>query len=135
MLPFQKGYLVNWEHQKTIWDYLFSPTCCGVEPSAKNIIFSEPYFNFCSLQEGLNEVLFEEYRFRQVLRTTPADLSCYRNRLDHPEEPCCLVVDAGYSFTHVVPFIDGKRQKQATKRLDVGGKLLTNHLKDIISYR
>ena len=29
----------------------------------------------------------------------------------------------------------GKRVRKAVKRIDVGGKLLTNHLKEIISYR
>jgi actin-related protein 6 len=48
---------------------------------------------------------------------------------------CCLLVDSGYSFTHIVPYIRGKKLKQGIIRIDVGGKMLTNHLKEIISYR
>jgi actin-related protein len=33
LLPFQRGYLVNWDHQKTIWDYLFGKNCFSIEPS------------------------------------------------------------------------------------------------------
>ena len=33
LLPFQRGYLVNWDHQKTIWDYLFGKTCFNIETS------------------------------------------------------------------------------------------------------
>ena len=135
MLPFQKGYLVNWDHQKTVWDYVFGKTCLNFDPTSKDIIFTEPYFNFTSVQEGLSELLFEEYRFKSVFRTNPADLACYKNKLDHPEEHCCLVIDTGFSFTHIVPFINGRRIKEAVKRIDVGGKLLTNHLKEITSYR
>ncbi len=135
ILPFQKGYLLNWEHQKTVWDYVFGKSCLNVEPQSKDLIFTEPYFNFASIQEGLNEVLFEEYRFRRVLRTNPADLVCYKNKVEHPEEECCLVVDAGFSFTHIVPFVRGRRVTEAVIRIDVGGKMLTNHLKEIISYR
>eukprot|EP00095_Tigriopus_kingsejongensis_P000859 snap_masked-scaffold1668_size31705-processed-gene-0.0 protein:Tk00859 transcript:snap_masked-scaffold1668_size31705-processed-gene-0.0-mRNA-1 annotation:"actin-related protein 6" len=135
MLPFQKGYLTNWDYQKQIWDYLFGSKCLNVDTPAKQLIFTEPYFNFTSIQEGLSELLFEEYRFKSVFRTHPGDLACYKNKLEHPDEPCCLVVDAGYSFTHVVPYVDGKRIREAVKRIDVGGKLLTNHLKEIISYR
>jgi len=44
-------------------------------------------------------------------------------------------VDAGFSFTHIIPYINGRQLKEAVVRIDVGGKLLTNHLKEIISYR
>ena len=137
ILPFQKGYLVNWDHQKTVWDYLFGSSCFKMDHklSAIDLIFTEPYFNFNSIKEGLSELLFEEYGFKSIFRTNPADLSCYKNKTEFPEERCCLVVDSGYSFTHIVPYIDGKRVKDAIVRIDIGGKLLTNHLKEIISYR
>lgn len=137
MLPFQKGYLVNWDHQKTVWDYLYGSQCFNIENqlSKLDLIFTEPYFNFNSIKEGLSELLFEEYGFQRIFRTNPADLSCYKNKIAFPQEECCLVVDSGYSFTHIIPFVSGKRVKKAVKRIDIGGKLLTNHLKEIISYR
>lgn len=46
-----------------------------------------------------------------------------------------LVVDSGYSFTHVIPVIDGRVWNAAVRRIDVGGKVLTNYLKDIVSIR
>ena len=82
-----------------------------------DLIFTEPYFNFTSIKEGLSEILFEEYGFKRIFRTNPADLSCYKNKAQHPDEQCCLVVDTGYSFTHIVPFIRGKRVKNAVKRI------------------
>lgn len=48
---------------------------------------------------------------------------------------CHLVVDAGFSFTHVVPVIDGRAFTAGIKRINVGGKLLTNYLKEMISFR
>jgi len=137
MLPFQKGYLVNWDHQKTVWDYMFGKNCfrMGNSLSDFDLIFTDPYFNFNSIKEGLSELLFEEYGFKSIFRTNPADLSCYKNKTQHPSEQCCLVVDSGYSFTHIIPYVNGKKVKEAVKRIDIGGKLLTNHLKEIISYR
>lgn len=32
------------------------------------IILTEPYFNFTSIQENFNEVLFEEYGFQSIMR-------------------------------------------------------------------
>jgi len=48
---------------------------------------------------------------------------------------CLLVVDSGYSHTTVTPVIRGRPVQQAIRRLDIGGKFLTNYLKDLISVR
>merc|ERR1711970_191555 len=49
--------------------------------------------------------------------------------------PAQLIVDVGYSFSHATPVFDGYDLNYATKRVNVGGKLLTNQLKEVISYR
>ena len=64
-----------------------------------------------------------------VCRTHSTDLSCYKNKVENPEEEAALVVDTGYSFSHIVPFVAGRAIHSAITRVDVGGKLLTNHLK------
>lgn len=67
---------------------------------------------------------------------------------------CQLIVDSGYSFTHAIPYFDYHPINGAIKRLrlqfiftcifnpdrsrfrlNVGGKLLTNVLKETISFR
>lgn len=63
------------------------------------------------------------------------DLSNYNYCSNNPNSLACMVVDVGYSFSHVTPYIKGKKRREGIKRIDVGGKALTNHLKDIISYR
>ncbi|CAN0353439.1 unnamed protein product [Pylaiella littoralis] len=47
----------------------------------------------------------------------------------------CIVVDSGFSFTHILPFYQGRALHKSALRLNVGGKLLTNYLKEVISYR
>lgn len=85
----------------------------------------------------MTEIFFEEYECEKLLRTTAADLAyehyASTNNLQAPH--CCIVIDMGYSFTHIIPFVKGERVKQAIRRIDIGGKVLTNHLKEIISYR
>ncbi|XP_065793544.1 actin-related protein 6 isoform X2 [Muntiacus reevesi] len=135
ILPFQKGYLVNWDVQRQVWDYLFGKEMYQVDFLDTNIIITEPYFNFTSIQESMNEILFEEYQFQAVLRVNAGALSAHRYFRDNPSELCCIIVDSGYSFTHIVPYCRSKKKKEAIIRINVGGKLLTNHLKEIISYR
>ncbi|XP_015280306.1 PREDICTED: actin-related protein 6 isoform X4 [Gekko japonicus] len=135
ILPFQKGYLVNWDVQRQVWDYLFGKEMYQVDFVDTNIIITEPYFNFSSIQESMNEILFEEYQFQAVLRVNAGALSAHRYFRDNPSELCCIIVDSGYSFTHIVPYCRSKKKKEAIIRINVGGKLLANHLKEIISYR
>ncbi|KDR12327.1 actin-related protein 6 [Zootermopsis nevadensis] len=135
ILPFQKGYLVNWDVQKNVWDYIFSKECCPVNFTEAPLIVTEPYFNFPSVQEAMTEIFFEEYECTSLLRINAGDLSCYNYMKKNAGTLCCLLVDSGYSFTHIAPYIKGKKLKQGIIRIDVGGKMLTNHLKEIISYR
>ncbi|XP_044048222.1 actin-related protein 6 isoform X2 [Siniperca chuatsi] len=135
ILPFQKGYLVNWDVQRKVWDHLFGKEMFKVEFADTSVIITEPYFNFTSIQESMNEILFEEYQFQSALRINAGSLSAHHYFHSKPSVLCCLVVDSGFSFTHIAPYCRSKKMKEGIRRINVGGKLLTNHLKEIISYR
>ncbi len=49
--------------------------------------------------------------------------------------PGFMVVDCGYSFTHCVPFFDNHAINYGIKRVNVAGKVLTNYLKELVSFR
>jgi actin-related protein 6 len=138
ILSFQKGYILNWDVQKNVWDYVFSQDCYRANFAENPLIITEPQFNFPTIQEAMIEIFFEEYDCCALLKTTTADLcqAKYTNESTWDDPPlCCLVIDMSYSFTHIVPFIKGKKYKPGIRRIDIGGKLLTNHMKEIISYR
>jgi actin-related protein 6 len=134
LLPFQKGYLINWDTQRQIWDHIFTNLLQITTPDTE-LIMTEPPFNFASIRESLYEVLFEDYRFTSINITLPSTLTALHQLVNHPDKPCCLVIDSGYSFTHLAPYYNGKVLIESVRRIDVGGKVLTNHLKDIVSYR
>lgn len=48
---------------------------------------------------------------------------------------CLLLIDSGYSHTTVTPLYQGKPIQQAVRRLEIGGKFLTNYLKELVSIR
>ncbi|KAL4073333.1 actin family [Scleroderma yunnanense] len=137
-LPFEKGYLVDWDAQKAIWDGLLSSEVLSVNASESSLLITEPYFNLPNIQDIYDQFVFEEYDFHSYHRCTPAALIPYGQLfavqgMEMPE--CSIIVDSGFSFTHVVPIINHQIQWHAVKRLDVGGKLLTNQLKEVVSYR
>ncbi|KAF9564145.1 actin-domain-containing protein [Agrocybe pediades] len=137
-LPFEKGYLVDWDAQKAVWDGIFSDQVLGVDTSRSSLLITEPYFNLPNIQEVYDQLIFEEYEFVSYHRCTPASVVPYGPLFSQPglaPPDCMIVVDSGFSFTHVIPMIDGEIIWDAVRRLDVGGKLLTNQLKELVSYR
>lgn len=134
LLPFQKGYLVNWDVERQVWEHMFGKNGIQVNFDESGVIMTEPYLNFRSVQEAVDEIFFEEYQVPFFLRCNPSYLSQYKQQKE-VENPCCVIVDSGYSFTHIVPYFKGKPLKQLLRRIDIGGKILTNHLKEVISYR
>jgi len=49
--------------------------------------------------------------------------------------PFNSIIDSSHSATYFVPFFNGEIINKAIRRLDVGGRLLTNQLKEIISFK
>ncbi|KIL00217.1 hypothetical protein PAXRUDRAFT_130412 [Paxillus rubicundulus Ve08.2h10] len=138
-LPFEKGYLVDWDAQKAVWDGLFSTEVLSVNAPESSLIITEPYFNIPNIQDVYDQFAFEEYDFHSYHRSTPAAMIPYgslftADGFGTPPE-CALIVDSGFSFTHVVPMVNHQIQWHAVKRMSVGGKLLTNQLKEVVSYR
>uniref|UniRef100_A0A673G1Y0 Actin-related protein 6 n=1 Tax=Sinocyclocheilus rhinocerous TaxID=307959 RepID=A0A673G1Y0_9TELE len=112
ILPFQKGFLVNWDVQRKVWDHLFGKEMFKVDFTDTNIVITEPYFNFSSIQESMNEILFEEYQFQSALRINAGSLSAHRYFHENNSELCCIVVDSGFSSTHIVPHCRGRKMKE-----------------------
>ncbi|KAI7898543.1 actin-like protein ARP6 [Cokeromyces recurvatus] len=137
-IPFEKGLLVNWTIERSIWDRLFKS---HFDPKSSRLLITEPCFNLPIIQDSYDQVIFEEYEFKACYRTMAPQLCLYnelsglfKDKLGSIPD-CVLVVDSGYSFTHTVPFLMGKPVLKGIRRLNVGGKLLTNHLKEVVSFR
>ena len=61
--------------------------------------------------------------------------SCIADRRMCRAGQCGLVVDAGFSFTHALPIFDGQLLEDGVRRINLGGKALTNYFKELVSYR
>lgn len=115
--PFDHGYLTKMDVQLQIWNRLFSTACLKMNPSEHNLVLTESPFNFESIQNDINEVVFEEYGFPNYMRRVPAWFSAYEFARNPPagvqNADCCTVIDSGFSYSHIMPFIDLKCQKYA----------------------
>lgn len=52
-----------------------------------------------------------------VLFVSAGSLSAHRYFQVNNQELCCIVVDSGFSFTHIVPYCRGKKMKDGICRL------------------
>eukprot|EP00271_Cylindrocystis_brebissonii_P004517 TRINITY_DN16211_c0_g1_i1.p1 TRINITY_DN16211_c0_g1~~TRINITY_DN16211_c0_g1_i1.p1 ORF type:complete len:478 (-),score=75.71 TRINITY_DN16211_c0_g1_i1:438-1871(-) len=145
--PLDRGYVVNWEAQKEIWDRAFN-VHLKVKPPECSLLLTEAPFTLPSIQKATDEVVFEEYGFNAYCTVAPALLSHVYQEASSQQQAskrarkgllarssCSLVLDAGFSFTHAVPIFEGCMLTGAVRRLNLGGKALTNHLKELVSYR
>ncbi|KAJ1974800.1 Actin- protein 6 [Dimargaris verticillata] len=133
--PFEKGYIINWDPELTIWDRLFSDPVLATDPAATSLIMTEPVLNLGNVQEAYDQILYEEFGFARLFRTPASTLAVHNpvqalwpspgftgSAVADQQSDGILVVDIGHSATHIIP-------------MDVGGKLLTNYLKETVSFR
>ena len=66
--PFERGYLTKMDLEIQIWNRLFHSDNLNIKPSESNLIITEPPFNLESIQNDMNEVVFEEYGFKNYMR-------------------------------------------------------------------
>lgn len=116
--PFDRGYLNNWQCEIEVWNYLFQlQQFKDMQISDTSLIVTEPLLNLNTLQNDYNEVIFEYFGFKEYLRRPSPWFSmyefCCNNNWNTNDLNSCIIVDSGFSFTHIIPFIDQTCRKDA----------------------
>ena len=149
--PIDRGYVVNWDLQKDIWHHVFSKLL-KVDPRKCHLVLTEAPFNLPALATAQDEAVFKHFGFKSCVTCAPAGLvmtETLGRARDAPagddenekmkkfavDARCGVVVDVGFSFAHVTPVFDGRVVRAAVRRVNLGGKALTNYLKELVSYR
>eukprot|EP00210_Caulerpa_lentillifera_P004353 g4151.t1 len=137
--PIDKGYLVNMELQREIWSRVFK-THLKIDPKDCDLILTEPLMNLDSIRTELEKTVFDHFGFRSLLLITSSELAILlqfsekRDSLSNRAKTG-IVIDVGFSFCHVVPICNGTIFATGVKRIDFGGKAMTNYLKELVSFR
>ncbi|EJW87304.1 actin [Wuchereria bancrofti] len=137
ILIYTAGILVNWDVEQQIWDRVFGKNALNVSFSDTRLIMTDIIYSVPAIRDFSDEILFEQYGFHSVVKTSASSLVAMADTVsqEYKDQLCCIVVDTGFSFTHIVPYYNGKVIREGILRIDVGGKVLTNLLKEWISYR
>ncbi|KZO98494.1 Actin/actin-like protein [Calocera viscosa TUFC12733] len=134
-IPFERGVLTNWDIEKVVWDRVFSPAVMNVDSRESSLLITEPPLNLPNVGATYDQMVFEEYEFSSYYRCTSAALIPH-GKLYGPKMPeAAILVESGHSFTHVTPLLRGVPVAAGIRRIDVGGHMMTNHLKTMLSFR
>lgn len=117
--PMQQGVIVNFELERKIWQRVFK----GVDCSETDLLVAIPPYTPVSMLQNLDHMVFEDFKFRSYRRFHACSVDTG------------LYLDLGFSGCSILPVFQGNLLKYAVQRLGVGGKLLTNFMKEKISFR
>lgn len=147
--PVEKGFVVNWEAQSAIWEREFceenAPQYC--DPSETRLLLAEHSNSLPVLQTNTDQMVFEEFGFASYYRGNAPSFNAYHDIqaiMRTPRAPdtvaqlpveIMMLIDSGHSHTTVTPLLRGRPIHPAIRRLDVGGKFMTNYLTRLLSLR
>ncbi|EPY32107.1 hypothetical protein AGDE_08862 [Angomonas deanei] len=153
--PVEKGFIVDGLLQAYLWEHILQNFRIDDE-STVDLWLTIPFAPPRSLINLLHILLTKRFAFKSVtfMSTSFLSLVAYslgeksdttdrkrsRQSMESGEERNTvmsgtgLMVDVGFSSTTVVPYVDYLPVYSSIVRIDVGGKLLTNRLKQHISY-
>ncbi|KAL6702762.1 Actin-related protein 6 [Coniothyrium glycines] len=143
--PVEKGFIVNWEAEKAIWEHEFIDTAAKdrlkCDPTETNILLTEKPNCPRELQKNCDEIIFEQFEFAAYCRRIGPVLNAY-----HPAETssmqvgpqeCILIIDTSYSDTTVLPCYNGKliQELSSLRHYNMMEETyLLNEIKETVSY-
>jgi actin-related protein len=127
--PIEHGVVTNWDDMESIWRHTFYNEL-RVAPEEHAVLLTEPPLNPRANRERATATMFETFGVRAVFVATAARLALYASG-----RTTGVVVECGDGASHTVPFYEGYMIPHAVRRLDVGGRDLTDYLMKILTER
>mmetsp|Transcript_883 Transcript_883/g.1908 ORF Transcript_883/g.1908 Transcript_883/m.1908 type:complete len:424 (-) Transcript_883:1853-3124(-) len=139
--PVDRGCVTSWDLQQEIWDHVFHQRMPNFQAPLSTrdafLVVTEPPGNPLHCRAAMDALVFEEFQFQGYVAVIPQKLVAI-----HEHREIAVVLDVGFSFANAVPLfpptkVNGELRTplNCTKRLNLGGKALTNFLKETISFQ
>uniref|UniRef100_A0A183CMA9 Actin n=1 Tax=Globodera pallida TaxID=36090 RepID=A0A183CMA9_GLOPA len=120
--PIEHGIVTNWDDMETIWHHTFENEL-RVEPTEFPVLLTEVALNPKKNREKMVEIMFEKFEILATYVAIQAVLALYASgRITG------VVLDSGDDVTCATPIYRGYAVPNATQRLDIAGRDLTDFL-------
>ncbi len=127
--PVRNGIIQDIDEMCILWDYTFGERLV-VNPTEHRLMLSEPP-NFSNKHRcKLYEVMFERYNVPFVQSAVQGVLSLFSNGLTTG-----VSVECGEGVTHCTPVFEGYGIPKANRRVDLGGRNITEFLVRLMQRR
>ena len=124
--PINHGIVTNWDDLEKIWDFTFKRklnVCLEDHP----VLLSEAPLNPVENREKMAEIMFESFKTPAMYVEMSSVLSLYASG-----RVTGTVVEVGDGVTCAVPIYEGFGIPEGVKRLDLGGRDITNYLGNML---
>lgn len=125
--PIDRGVVTNWNDLELLWHHTLYKEM-RANPEEHPILLSEVPLNHKENRERVTSTMFETFLAPAILQVNQAVLSLYASRITTG-----IVLDSGHSLTHSVPIYEGKAFEDATLRMDLAGRDLTEYLLKMVT--
>lgn len=139
MRPLSRGLLTDIDLQLDIWEKILQMHYSmevGDDTFKENcFIFTHTPMAPDEIIEGFFQIIFEYLGFDACFKSLPHVFAAWyakEKNQTNVNQTVQLVVDSGFSSTTIVPIFNDMPIFNAIKRVDIGGKLLTNYLKECL---
>ena len=135
--PMKRGLLYNVDVEIDIWEEAFKKISTNEKFKDNMLIFTHTPFCPEKVLECYLEVIFEYFSFDSCIKSIPHLFTSIYSQKAFPDlsDKLQLIVDSGFSSTTVVPIFGMKPIYHGIKRVDIGGKLMTNFLKESVNFK
>ena len=132
--PLKRGLLYNIDTQIEIWEDALKKLSNNDKYKDNMLIFTHTPFCPDKVIETYLEVIFEYFNFDSCIKSLPHLFTSIYSQKLFPDinQNLQLVIDSGFSSTTIVPIFNSMPIYNGIKRVDIGGKLLTNFLKESV---
>ncbi|EFC46665.1 predicted protein [Naegleria gruberi] len=127
--PIDRGLISDWYHMEKIWHHTFYNEL-RVAPEEHEVLLMEMPLNSKDVKVKMTQIMFESFKVRGLCLANQCAMSIFANG-----RMTGVVLESGDGVTNSVPVYEGYALSHATKRLELGGKDLTDYLKKMLMER
>ncbi|XP_022096719.1 actin-like [Acanthaster planci] len=127
--PIEHGIVTNWDDMEMVWHHTFYNEL-RVAPEEHPVLLTETPLNPRANREKATEIMFETFNIPALFVASKPKLALYASN-----RSTGVVVHVGGGVAYIVPILEGYPLPSVTRRCDIGGRDLTDHLAKMLTER